>query len=40
VRRRRGGKGQLRFWQSGDHVVEVINRTNGIASYSVIMGID
>lgn len=28
------------FWQSGDHVVEVINRTNGIASYSVIMGID
>ena len=31
-------RGQL--WQSGDHVVEVINRTDGIASYSVIMGIE
>lgn len=31
-------RGQL--WQSGDHVVEVINRTNAVAGYSVIMGID
>lgn len=31
-------RGQL--WQSGDHVVEVINRTNGNADYSVIIGIE
>ena len=31
-------RGQL--WQSGDHVIEVTNRTNGSARYSVIMGID
>ena len=31
-------RGQL--MQSGDHVVEVINRTNAMAGYSVIMGID
>ncbi|SMX25447.1 SH3 domain-containing protein [Boseongicola aestuarii] len=31
-------RGQL--WQSGDYVVEVINRTNSVASYSVIMGIE
>ncbi|MXQ07225.1 SH3 domain-containing protein [Alphaproteobacteria bacterium GH1-50] len=28
------------LWQSGDHVVEVINRTNSVAGYSVIMGIE
>jgi hypothetical protein len=31
-------RGEL--WQSGDHVVEVINRGNGAASYNVIFGID
>jgi hypothetical protein len=31
-------RGQL--WQSGDHVVEVINRGNSTASYSLIVGID
>jgi hypothetical protein len=31
-------RGQL--WQSGDHVVEVINRGNGNAQYNVIFGID
>jgi hypothetical protein len=31
-------RGQL--WQSGDHVVEVINRSNGTASYNLIVGID
>jgi hypothetical protein len=31
-------RGEL--WQSGDHVVEVINRGNGTASYNVIFGID
>lgn len=31
-------RGQL--WQSGDHVVEVINRTNATTSYSVIFGIE
>lgn len=31
-------RGQL--WQSGDHVVEVINRTNQTVSYNVIFGID
>lgn len=31
-------RGQL--WQSGDHVVEVINQTNGNAGYSVIFGIE
>jgi hypothetical protein len=31
-------RGQL--WQSGDHVVEVINRTNGDATYSVVIGIE
>jgi len=30
--------GQL--WQSGDHVVEVINRENGNASYNVIFRIE
>jgi hypothetical protein len=30
-------RGQL--WQSGDHVVEVINRTNATVSYNVIFGI-
>jgi hypothetical protein len=28
------------FWQSGDHVVEVINRGNGDASFNVIFGIE
>ena len=31
-------RGQL--WQSGDHVVEVINRTNAAAGYNVIIGIE
>lgn len=31
-------RGQL--WQSGDHVVEVINRTNEAASYAVTFGIE
>ncbi|MEX5728704.1 hypothetical protein Ga0609869_002057 [Rhodovulum iodosum] len=31
-------RGEL--WQSGDHVVEVINRGNGTAGYNVIFGID
>lgn len=31
-------RGEL--WQSGDHVVEVINRGSGTASYNVIFGID
>jgi len=31
-------RGQL--WQSGDHVVEVINRGVGTTSYSIIIGID
>lgn len=31
-------RGQL--WRSGDHVVEVINRSNGTASYNLIVGID
>jgi len=31
-------KGQL--WQSGDHVIEVINRGTGSASYNVIFGIE
>ncbi|MBF9030573.1 hypothetical protein HKCCE3408_09210 [Rhodobacterales bacterium HKCCE3408] len=31
-------RGQL--WQSGDHVVEVVNRTNAVVSYNVIFGID
>ena len=31
-------RGEL--WQSGDHVIEVINRTNGNASYNVIIGIE
>ena len=31
-------RGEL--WQSGDHVVEVINRTNSMASYNVIIGIE
>ena len=30
-------RGQL--WQSGDHVIEVINRGNGAESYNVIFGI-
>jgi hypothetical protein len=31
-------RGQL--WQSGDHVVEVINRGQASASYSVAIGIE
>lgn len=31
-------RGQL--WQTGDHVIEVINRRNGAASYNLIIGID
>ena len=31
-------RGEL--WQSGDHVIEVINRTNGDASYNIIIGIE
>jgi hypothetical protein len=31
-------RGEL--WQSGDHVIEVINRGSGTASYNVIFGID
>lgn len=31
-------RGQL--WQSGDHAIEVINRTNATANYNVIIGID
>jgi hypothetical protein len=31
-------RGEL--WQSGDHVIEVINRGTGTASYNVIFGID
>ena len=31
-------RGEL--WQSGDHVIEVINRTNGTASYNIIIGIE
>ena len=31
-------RGQL--WQSGDHVIEVINRTNATAGYNIIIGID
>ncbi len=31
-------RGQL--WQSGDHVVEVINRSNSSVSYNVIFGIE
>lgn len=31
-------RGEL--WQSGDHVVEVINRTNAVARYNLIVGID
>lgn len=29
-----------RLWQSGDHVIEVINRTNARVSYNVIFGIE
>ncbi len=31
-------RGQL--WQTGDHVIEVINRSNGAQSFNVIFGID
>jgi len=31
-------RGQL--WQSGDHVVEVINRTNSTITYNVVFGVD
>lgn len=31
-------RGEL--WQSGDHIVEVINRTNGPAGYNIIIGIE
>lgn len=31
-------RGEL--WQSGDHVIEVINRTNGTAGYNIIIGIE
>ena len=31
-------RGQL--WQSGDHVIEVINRTNSVASFNIIIGIE
>jgi len=31
-------RGQL--WQSGEHVVEVVNRSNSTVSYNVIFGID
>jgi hypothetical protein len=31
-------RGQL--WQSGDHVVEVVNRSNRTVSYNVVFGID
>ena len=31
-------RGQL--WQSGDHVIEVINRANGAQSFNVIFGIE
>lgn len=31
-------RGQL--WQSGDHVIEVINRSNQVVSYNVIFGIE
>jgi hypothetical protein len=31
-------RGEL--WQSGDHVIEVINRTNGVAGYNIIIGIE
>ena len=31
-------RGEL--WQSGDHVIEVINRGNGNTSYNVIFGIE
>ncbi|QJF50318.1 hypothetical protein [Roseobacter ponti] len=31
-------RGQL--WQSGDHVVEVINRSNALVEYNVIFGIE
>ena len=31
-------RGQL--WQSGDHVIEVLNRGNGTTSYNVIFGIE
>ena len=31
-------RGQL--WQSGDHVVEVINRSNSSVDYNVIFGIE
>jgi hypothetical protein len=31
-------RGEL--WQTGDHVIEVINRTNRTASYNIIVGIE
>ena len=31
-------RGQL--WQSGDHVIEVINRGGAAADYNIIMGVD
>lgn len=31
-------RGEL--WQSGDHVIEVINRTNGAAGYNITIGIE
>jgi hypothetical protein len=31
-------RGQL--WQSGDHIVEVYNMSNGAQSYNVIFGIE
>ncbi len=31
-------RGQL--WQSGDHVIEVYNTSNGAQSYNVIFGIE
>ncbi len=31
-------RGQL--WQSGNHVIEVINRTNAVAGYDVVFGIE
>ena len=35
---RREYRGQL--WQDGDHVIEVVNRSNQTVSYNVIFGID
>ena len=31
-------RGQV--WQTGDHVIEVINRTNGTVNYTVVFGVD